>query len=549
MSTVAHQPHPNSAAGIWLDFKQNRQAYLMAVAACWGGMLFGWDTGLIGGILPRASFKRSFGLDKNPDAYADLSGWIVSVLQAGCFFGAMTSAFVSDRFGRKKALFVAAFFFHLGSLLQTIPTLNGQSKASSLNQLYVGRAIGGFGVGLVSVVVPQYVSESSPKHVRGRLTGMYQLAIVFGIAFSFWVNYGLLNQFGESPDKPAQWQIAFALQMIPGILLVVFMLFQDESPRWLVEHGQNEQAKHVLARLRSLPDSHPVVVDELNGIVEDFIKKPKLSLWEQAKECTTSKKMFYRCSLPFILMAFQQWTGVNSMNYYSPVIFQELGMQGAKATLLGTGIYGIVKIVMTVVVLALGIEQYGRKSTLIWGGLGQSLCMFFIGAYRKIHTDSTVIPTSYVAIVAIYLYVTLYSFGWSVAPWPAMSESVPNRVRSLTMSIGLMSNWLFNFTISKLTPILLKEITYGTYLLFACTTLLGVIWAFFFLPETSGYAIEEIHMLFEGNLVKQSLKDNRYLFHRVDRQKFMDQEQAIRHDEISTSSDGEKAIDARNERV
>lgn len=144
-------------------------------------------------------------------------------------------------------------------------------------------------------------------------------------------------------------------------------------------------------------------------------------------------------------MAFQQWTGVNSMNYYSPKIFQSLGLKGSSANLLGTGIYGIVKVVMTALVLALGVEQLGRKSLLIWGGIGQALCMLFIGAYLKIHTDGSVIATSYVAIVAIYLYVTFYSFGWSVAPWPVMSESQPNHLRSLTMSIGLMSNWLFNF--------------------------------------------------------------------------------------------------------
>lgn len=193
------------------------------------------------------------------------------------------------------------------------------------------------------------------------------------------------------------------------------------------------------------------------------------------------------------------------MNYYSPKIFEELGLKGAQANLLGTGlvpshpqtecpvltapcsIYGIVKITMTLLVLSLGMEQYGRKALLVWGGLGQALPMFYIAGYRAYRqNDPRVDGASYVAIVCIYLYVTFYSFGWSVAPWPAMSESVPNHLRSVTMAAGLMSNWLFNFTISKITPILLADIKYGTYLLFGCTTLSAVIWAVFFLPET-GY--------------------------------------------------------------
>ncbi|CAE6524291.1 unnamed protein product [Rhizoctonia solani] len=537
---------------LWRDMVVNRRAYWMATSACWGGMLFGWDTGLIGGILPRASFKHSFGLDTPAMAkdYANLQGWIVTVLQAGCFFGAMSAAFFSDRFGRKNALFIAAFFFFLGSILQTVPALGSQSPHSSLSQLYCGRAIGGFGVGIVSVVVPTYISESAPRLIRGRLTGMYQLAIVFGIAFSFWVNYGLLQQYGESPNIPQQWRIAFALQMLPGILLVASMLTQRESPRWLAEKGRSEECKEVLARLRGLNVHDPLVEEEYALIKADFEGRVKLSLTEQLREATSSRKMLYRCSLPFILMAFQQWTGVNSMNYYSPKIFESLGMKGSSANLLGTGIYGIVKIVMTALVLGLGVEQLGRKSLLIWGGLGQVVCMCFIGAYLKIHTDGTVIPTSYVAIIAIYLYVTFYSFGWSVAPWPVMSESQPNHLRSLTMSIGLMSNWLFNFTISKITPILLEDITYGTYLLYAGTTMLGVIWTIFFLPETGGYSLEEIGDLFEGSLITRSLADNKFAFKRM-REEDRDQiRQGLRRYGSSTGSGwtDEKPMDERFER-
>jgi sugar porter (SP) family MFS transporter len=499
---------------VFRDIGDNPRYYWMAASACWGGMLFGWDSGLIGGILNRPAFKNAFGLTDNKVAWANISGWIVSVLQAGCFFGAMSAAWFSERYGRRGALFIAAFFFHVGSILQTTARSGSQSPESGLIQLYVGRAVGGFGVGLVSVVVPTYVSESSPKHIRGRLTGMYQLFIVIGIALSFWVNYGMLVQIGdEDIHNEAIWRVPFALQHIPGVLLVVTMLFEKESPRWLGEKGRWEDAKVVIARLSNKTVDHPDVVNEVDEIRADLEKNIKLSFGEQFRQVTSSGKMFYRCSIPAIMMFWQQWTGVNSMNYYSPIIFGELGMPGNKAGLLGTGIYGIVKIVMTVLVLSLGMEQYGRKALLVWGGLGQALPMFYIAGYRHIREgDPTIDGASYVAILMIYLYVTFYSFGWSVAPWPAMSESVPNQLRSLTMSIGLMSNWLFNFTISKITPILLVQIKWGTYFLFACTTLTAALWAVFFLPETGGYAIEDVHQLWSGNVIKQSLRDNKYLF-------------------------------------
>lgn len=159
-----------------------------------------------------------------------------------------------------------------------------------------------------------------------------------GIALSFWVNYGLLIDIGdEDKNNEKIWRVPFALQHIPGVLLVVTMLFEKESPRWLGEKGRWEDAKAVISRLSRKPMDHPDVVNEADEIKADLEKNVRISLMEQFRQATSSPKMFYRCSIPVIMMAFQQWTGVNSMNYYSPVIFQELGLQGGKAGLLGTG--------------------------------------------------------------------------------------------------------------------------------------------------------------------------------------------------------------------
>lgn len=164
------------------DLSINRNAYFLTMIASFGGMFFGWDTGLIGGILTMSSFQDSFGLDPHSSTFTNLSGNIVSVLQGGCFFGAMSSFYISDVFGRKKALFVADFFFLVGSVIQTASGIG----TTSLGQLYVGRFIGGLGVGLVSAVVPTYIGENANKEIRGRCVGCMQLFNVYVYISSFW---------------------------------------------------------------------------------------------------------------------------------------------------------------------------------------------------------------------------------------------------------------------------------------------------------------------------------------------------------------------------
>ncbi|KAG8977044.1 hypothetical protein FRC05_002565 [Tulasnella sp. 425] len=533
---------------IWDDIKRNDRAYSMAVSACWGGVFLGWTIGMIGGILPRESFKKSFGLGDDPTTYANLTGWIVVIGQLGCCVGALVTAHLSDHYGRKKSLVIGAIIFLFGSILQINPTLYSSTPRSALTNLNIGRAIGGLGVGITGSVVPSYISESSPRHLRGRLTGMYQLfaARIFpsvcGIAGSFWVNYGLLRRFGDDPDRPELWQIAFGIQVIPACLLLYSIASQYESPRWLAEQGRFDEARHVIAHIRGVGSDDAEVQDEIQAIKKDVQGRTKLSIREQAKEATSSRKMLYRCSIPIILMAFQQLTGVNAVNYYSPTIFKELGLGGASAGLLGTGIYGIVKIIATILALVLGVEQWGRKAMLVWGGLGQAACMLFIGGYLFFHGDGGLSIASYFAILTLYLYIISFSFGWSVAPWPAMAESVPNHLRSLTMALGMVSNWFFNILISKATPILLNSIPWGTFVIFGITTLCAVAWAMLLFPETGGYAIEDIHKLFE-DVIKQSLHDNRWLLQRPPPRKQREPEDEVEAAAGRGSMDSLRSVD------
>ncbi|KAF8584693.1 general substrate transporter [Ramaria rubella] len=481
--------------------------YFMAVSAAFGGMFFGWDTGLIGGILSMESFKHSFGLDnvQSSNKLAALNGNIVSVLQAGCFFGALSGGYVSERLGRKPALMISVTIFIIGSIIQLCSGIN----STSLTPLYVGRIIGGWGVGMNSAIVPAYISESSPKEIRGRMTGMMQWFNVTGIMLSYFVNYG--SSLHVKPQlNPMVWRVGFGCQLIPGGLFALGMLFQKESPRWLCEHGRFDEAYKVIARLRNLHPEDPVLQEQINEIRRDLDGRPKATFREQIRTMFSGRIIFYRSILGSLLMLGQQWTGTNSINYYAPQIFSNLGIMGTTSGLLATGIYGVVKVTAAAIALMVAVEQAGRKKCLMYSGLGQAFSFFYIAIYQAVHPGTTVIPASYVAIVMVYLYVVFYSFGWGAVPWILSGEIPPNSTRSLSLSLSAATQWLFNFLIAKITPILLTEIKYGTFLLFAICLIIMVACVYVGLPETSGVALEHIGELFddpEGTIV-HSIRDS-----------------------------------------
>jgi SP family sugar:H+ symporter-like MFS transporter len=291
---------------IWSDVVQYRRAYFLTAVASFGGMLFGWDTGLIGGVLTMDSFNNSFGLDKSSPNHASLEGNIVSVLQAGCFFGAMSSFYLSDKLGRKRALFLADLIFIVGSIIQTTCALGA---GNDLAQLYVGRVIGGFGVGLTSAVVPTYIGENANKEIRGRCIGCMQLFNVTGICLSFFVNYGASLHMSNS--DPGQWRMPFALQILPGAILLVGLCFTNESPRWLVEKNRIDEARKALSTVRSRPIDDPEVDKELEEIVKDFRGHEKLPLTQQVKMTFSDSKVLYTFFMAVSLMFWQQWTGTN----------------------------------------------------------------------------------------------------------------------------------------------------------------------------------------------------------------------------------------------
>ena len=320
-----------------------------------------------------------------------------------------------------------------------------------------------------------------------------------------WVNYGVSKNF--SPTDDMQWRLPLIVQLIPGVLFIFFMYFQPESPRWLVEHGHITRAANSLSRAYGMPPDNESIVAILEDIRADFEGKERLPLRKQFLMMGESRTTALRCFIPSLVMFWQQATGTNAINYFSPRIFANLGVSGSTSGLLATGVYGVVKVISVALVLAFAVEGLGRKRCLIIGGLGQGVMMLWIGGFSGVHPEKTIVPASYVSLVAVYLYAVFYCVGWGPLPWVVAAEVAPNHVRAAALSVAIGVNWLFSFTVSKLTPIMINNITYGTYLVFGIFCLMMAIWTYFFLPETKGYALEDIKYLFEYDPVVRAIQD------------------------------------------
>ncbi|KAJ8123190.1 hypothetical protein ONZ43_g804 [Nemania bipapillata] len=335
------------------------RVFLLACSACFGAASFGWDSGVIGGVIKLEPFIEDYKLgDTSTIASANLQANIVSVLQAGCFVGALAAYPLADFWGRKWCLIYASMFTLAGVILQA-------AASGHLEPLYIGRFVAGLGVGASSVVNPIYVAENAPRAIRGLLTGMYQLFIVTGSLIAFWTNFGAqLHLHGATT-----YIVPLSVQGLPALFLFSLMLICNESPRYLARKDRWEEAKDVLRRLRQLPDDHPYLQEEFREIADQLEQERRLmgdaTFWSLQKEMWTVKPNRKRAILSITLMVFQQLTGTNAINVYAPTIFTNLGIRGTSNSLLGTGVYGIVKVVSCAIFLLFMADSLGRRRSLL----------------------------------------------------------------------------------------------------------------------------------------------------------------------------------------
>ncbi|CAI6335734.1 unnamed protein product [Periconia digitata] len=482
------------------------RTFMMACSACFGGMLFGFDIGTIGGVLTLPAFQKKYGLGKdkmNDKQRNDLSANIASTLQAGCFFGCFLASWVADRWGRKTALVVMGWITIVGCVIQSV-------SFGSLASMYVGRCVAGLGVGGCSMVVPLYISENSPRAIRGGLTGIYQLFIASGTMLAFWVNYGSsLHLKGD-----ATYIVPLAMQALPAVILVICMMLNKESPRWLAKADRWEEATSVLARIRALSPTHPYVQTELQDIGDQLEHERMLvggsGTKDLLKEMVTIPGNRKRMLLSIALMVCQQMTGTNAINYYAPLIFKALGVQGTNTNLFATGIYGVVKMVACAVFLILAADSLGRRRSLLWTSIAQGAAMLYIGLYVRIappKEGAAIPPAGYFSLVCVFLFAGFFQWGWGPVCWIYVSEIPTARLRSMNVAIAAATQWLFNFVVARATPVMMVTAGrqgYGAFIIYAsfCFAMFFFVW--FFIPETKGMSLEKMDDLFGvTELVKQ----------------------------------------------
>jgi sugar porter (SP) family MFS transporter len=413
--------------------------------------------------------------------------------------------------GRKKGLAIFAGFFVLGAGIML-----GTNAKNGLGLLYGGRVLAGIGVGGASNLSPIYNSEIAPPAIRGRLVGLYEFSWQIGGLVGFWINYGVDQTMAPSHE---QWIIPFSIQLIPAGLLFIGAFLIKESPRWLFQRGRREEGIRNLCWLRQLPVDHIYIEEEIANI-DDALNKQAASVglgfWDPFHALVSNKRVLYRFLLGGSLFFWQNTSGINAINYYSPTVFKSIGISGTSTSLLTTGVFGVVKTIVTIFWLFFLIDRLGRRSLLLYGAIGGSLCMWYIGSYIKIadpskhfHKDPATGETistgklssgGISAMAFFYLWAICYTPSWNGTPWVLNAEIFDQGVRTLAQAFAAANNWFWNFIVARFTPQMFTTMGYGVYYFFASLMLLSFIFVYFLVPETKGMPLEAMDRLFSREL-------------------------------------------------
>jgi len=371
------------------------------------------------------------------------------------------------------------------------------------------------------------ISELAPPAVRGRLVGVYEMGWQIGGLVGFWINYGINKHL---PSNHKQWLIPFAVQLIPAGLLFFGTIWLKESPRWLLTKNKREQAIKNLCWIRQLPSDHIYIVEEIafiDATIEEQRSKIGESFWAPFKAVGRNRSFQWRMILGGLLFLWQNGSGINAINYYSPTVFQSIGIHGTNSTFLTTGIFGVVKTSITIVWLLYLIDRLGRRNLLMIGAFGGSLCMWYLAAYVKIagvkvSSDSKLTPGGTSAIFFFYLWTAFYTPSWNGTPWVLNAEMFDQTIRPLGQASASANNWFWNFIISRFTPQMFDTMKYGVFMFFASLMILSVPFVYLLVPETKGIPLENMDRLFAVRPARKA--------HGIVLAEIREQEEEFRHD-------------------
>jgi sugar porter (SP) family MFS transporter len=437
-----------------------------------GGLLFGYDTGVISGAVEFLTAR--FHLD------VVMKGWASGCVLIGCATGVLVVGPLSDRFGRKKALLVAALLFLTSAI--------GTSLPRDIWTFILFRWLGGIGIGIASMSTPMYIAEIAPAHLRGRLVSVNQIAIVGGILVVYFVNYFIARYGDRAWNETVGWRWMFASGILPSIAFALLLLRIPESPRWLVEIGRAEQAKTILARVAGadfarteLASIHEALSAEKGNWAELFSRALRLPL-----------------AVGILLAVLQQVTGINVFLYFGTTIFKNMSAStGVDAGMLQQIVIGGASALSTFVAIAT-VDKWGRKPLMFLGAAGMGISLLAMGVMAQNIVD----PSAVSGWMLLFIIIYVVCFGLSVGPvtWVILSEIYPTAVRGRALGLATFFLWMADYAVTQTFPMMDAQdswfvqrfnhaFPFYIYAVF-CLALILVLWSL--VPETKGRSLEEI---------------------------------------------------------
>ena len=433
--------------------------YFVSIVAAVGGLLFGFDTGVISGAIPFVT--QHFNLNVFQE------GFTVSILIIACIIGASTTGILGDRFGEKKILIFTAMLFTISAVLSAL--------ARTHLELIIARFIGGLAVGTSSVLSPMYISEISPARIRGRLVSLNQFSIVLGILLTYLSNWFLVN---IGPDN---WRWMFGVEAVPAGFFIILLFLVPESPRWLAKQGKNDNAMVILAKISGQKQAEA----EMNEI-KTALKGEEGSLHELIQP-GLRKILIVAVLLGF----FSQICGIDAVIYYAPKIFMQSGYESASSAFLASVIVGLINFIFTIIALVY-VDKFGRKPLLLFGLIGMTISLLIAGYTMKLD-----IARNYLVLIPILSYIAFFAFSMGPIPWIFISEVFPNKIRGRAVSIATMALWVSNFIVVQNFPWMVEKIGGGSFYIFSLVCFVTFLFVLLMMPETKGKTLEEIELMWK----------------------------------------------------
>lgn len=491
------------------------KAYLLCAFAAFGGIFFGYDSGYINGVTGSAVFINIIEGSGKTALTGSHNSLIVSILSAGTFFGALIAGDLADMFGRRRTIIAGCGVYIVGCILQ--------AASHGLGLIVAGRLIAGFGVGFVSAIIILYMSEISPKKVRGALVSGYQFCITIGLLIASCVDYA-----SEGRTDTGAYRIPISIQFLWGLILGIGLFLLPESPRFYVKVNNIDAARAVLSRLRGQPADSHYIKRELTEIVANAEYErtaiPITGYWSSWLYCFTGSlwvgsSNIRRTILGTSLQMMQQWTGVNFIFYYSTPFLKSTG--AISNSFLISLIFTLVNVLSTPISFWT-IERFGRRPLLIWGAFGMLICQFIVAVigvtvgFDKTHVNAAGvdiannIPAVNAQIAFIAIYIFFFASTWGPGAWVVIGEVFPLPIRSRGVALSTASNWLWNTVITVITPYMVNadegNLRSSVFFVWGSLCTCAFVYAYFLVPETKGLSLEQVDRMLEETTPRTSSK-------------------------------------------